>query len=174
MANLFSYQILKDDVQHAIIKITGQFTGSDGQESNLVRIQANTLYGALGTDAKPLRYPGAANTALPYYGLQLFRCWYDVSGSGNVQMVWTADTPQTLMYMTGGSEYDGAGNWVTIPNNSQGTANSNGNIGIITHGMSANDGYTIIAEFRKDNAYYQRGQFDDPGAFNYGIYAIKP
>lgn len=33
MANKFSYQVLKDDTQHAIIKLTGEFDGS-GQENN--------------------------------------------------------------------------------------------------------------------------------------------
>jgi len=48
MANRFSYQVLKDDTQTAVIKLTGAFDGS-GQESNVARIQANTLYGALAT-----------------------------------------------------------------------------------------------------------------------------
>jgi hypothetical protein len=40
--------------------------------------------------------------------------------------------------------------------------------------MVANSSYTIIMELRKHNEYYQRGQLNDPAAFNYGEYALKP
>jgi hypothetical protein len=50
----------------------------------------------------------------------------------------------------------------------------NGDIGVRTRGMAANNSYTIIIELRKDNATYQRGQFNDPGAFNYGPYGVRP
>jgi len=108
MANAFSYQVLKDDTQSAVIKLTGLFDGS-GQEENIARIQANTLYGAL--------------------------------DANNVPSV---------------------------------NANTNGDISIHTRGQVANASYTIILELRKDNAYYQRGQFNDPAAFNYPPYSITP
>jgi len=40
--------------------------------------------------------------------------------------------------------------------------------------MGNGDSYTIILELRKDNAFYQRGQFNDPAAFNYGNYGPRP
>ncbi len=49
MANKYSYQVLKDDTQFAVIKLTAEFDGS-GQENNTARIAANTLYGALATN----------------------------------------------------------------------------------------------------------------------------
>jgi hypothetical protein len=70
--------------------------------------------------------------------------------------------------------FDGMGNWTTISNNARGTANCRGDIGIQTRGMVANSSYTLILELRKDNAFYQRGQFNDPAAFNYGTYGLKP
>ena len=117
----------------------------------------------------------AANTgALPYYGLSLNRLWYDCGAGGDVQLYWNADTPKTLIAMNGNGEFDGMGNWTTIPNNTAGTANSKGDIGIVTRGMTANDSYTMVIELRKDNAHYQRGQFNDPAAFNYGSYGVRP
>jgi hypothetical protein len=56
----------------------------------------------------------------------------------------------------------------------QGTAGPNGNIGVVTRNMGAGDSYTMIMELSKDNAHYQRGQFNDPAAFNYGSYSLKP
>lgn len=170
MAISNTIQIIKDTVTHTTIKLTGFFDGS-GQENNLVKIQANTLYGALNTTGGQLSVSG---NSLPYYDLQVNRCWYDVSGNGSAELVWSSDTPQPIFCMTSTGEYDGMGNWVTIPNNSRGQANSNGNIGIITYGMSANQGYTIVLELRKNNQMYQRGQFDDPASFNYGVYKTTP
>ena len=172
MANIFTYQIVKDTTEHVVIKLTGSFDGS-GQESNSARIQANTLYGALDANNVPLRTAlSLSNTAKPYYGLSLHRLWYDCGCTGDVQLYWKADTNVTIFYLNGNGEYDGAGNWTTIPNNAG--SGKNGDIGIATRGMVANDSYTMVVELRKDNAYYQRGQFNDPAAFNYPPYGVKP
>ncbi len=177
MANIYGINVLKDDTQHAIIKLTAKFDGS-GQESNTARIVANTLSGALATNGFLVanNQGGAANTTLPYYGLAIFRLWYDCASSStaDVEVTWTAAASNTAFMLNGNGEYDGAGNWITIPNPTAGAAGSNGNIGITTRGMAANDSYTIIMELRKDNAHYQRGQFNDPAAFNYAPYNMRP
>lgn len=175
MANAFSYQVIKDTTEHAVIKLTGKFDGT-GQESNHARIAANSLSGALATNGYPVAnvWGGAANTTLSYYGLTLHRLWYDCGCTGDVELYWHADTSIPLMFLNGNGEYDGAGNWVTIPNNAKGTANCNGDVVVVTRGMVANDSYTIVAEFRKENEYYQRGQFNDPAAFNYGNFGPRP
>ena len=178
MANVYGINVLKDDTQHAVIKLTAKFDGT-GQESNTARIVANTLYGALATNGFLVANTqgGSANTTLPYYGLAINRLWYDCSGTANsdVELYWTATASNTAFFMNGNGEYDGAGNWITIPNPTAGAAGSNGNIGITTRGMGNGDSYTIILELRKDNAHYQRGQFNDPAAFNYGVqYGLRP
>ena len=169
-----SYQVIKDTTEHTVIKLTAKWT-DDVQEDNAHRITANTLYGALNANATP-GLLSSGGSALPYYGLSVYRVWYDTlnATTGDVELFWNADTPQTIMFLSGNSEYDGAGNWVTIPNNAVGTANCNGDIGVKTRGMVANTSYTIIMELRKDNAHYQRGQFNDPAAFNYPPYGVRP
>lgn len=175
MANIFTYQVIKDTTEHAVIKLTGLFSGTDGQESNTARVQANSLYGAMDANKTKTLSDPTHTGELPYYGLSVYRLWYDCPASnGNVELYWTADTSKTIFHLNGNSEYDAAGNWITIPNNTVGTSNANGNIGITTRGMGVNDSYTILVELRKDNAHYQRGQFNDPSAFNYGPYGIKP
>jgi hypothetical protein len=116
----------------------------------------------------------SGNTAKPYYGLSIFRIWYDCvnPNAADVDIYWNANPTQTAFLISGTYEYDGAANWVTISNAAQGTSLCNGDIGIRTRGFTANNSYTIILELRKDNAYYQRGQLNDPAAFNYGPYAI--
>ena len=173
MANSFTYQVIKDTTEHVVIKLTASFDGT-GQESNAVRIQANTLYGALDSSKANLLSSSANTGALSYYGLTLNRLWYDCGAGGDVQLFWNAATPLPLIIMNGNGEYDGMGNWTTIPNNTAGTSGSKGDIGVITRGMVANDSYTMVVELRKDNAHYQRGQFNDPAAFNYTPYGVRP
>jgi len=173
MSNSFTYQVMKDTTEHAVIKLTGSFDGT-GQESNAVRIQANTLYGALDSSKANLLSSSANTGALSFYGLAVYRLWYDCSTDGDVKLYWNAATPVPIMYMNGNGEYDAVGNWITIPNNSKGTTGSVGDIGIETRGMIANSSYTIIMELRKDNEHYQRGQMNDPAAFNYPPYSIRP
>jgi hypothetical protein len=173
--NVFSYQVLKDSTEHAVIKLTGLFDGTGGQEANNVRIQANTLYGALDSSKGNLLVSTANTGPLPYYGLSVFRVWgINSSINGSAELFWNAGTKKTIMYVAGTTDYDGYGNWLSIPNNAQGTLGCNGDIGISTTGMSANDAYTIVVELRKDNAMYQRGQFNDPAAFNYGTAGMRP
>jgi hypothetical protein len=173
MANSYTSQIIKDTTEHVVIKLTASFDGT-GQESNAIRIQANTLYGALDSSKANLLVSTANTGALSYYGLALNRLWYDCAAGGDVQLYWNADAPKTLIAMNGNGEFDGMGNWTTIPNNTANTTNSKGDIGIVTRGMAANDSYTIVIELRKDNAHYQRGQFNDPAAFNYPPYGVRP
>ena len=173
MSNSFTYQVIKDTTEHAVIKLTASFDGS-GQEANAVRIQANTLYGAMDTSKGNLLSSSANTGALSFYGLSLYRLWYDCAAGGDVTLYWNAATPMPLMSLNGNGEYDSAGNWVTIPNNAKGTSGCKGDISVVTRGMAANDSYTMILELRKDNEHYQRGQLSDPAAFNYGSYAMKP
>lgn len=183
MANKFSYQVLKDDTQHAVIKLTAEFDGT-GQETDLARIQANSLFGALATNGFPVAnvHGGSANTPLSYYGLMVNRVWYDTdANAGDVQLYWRANnqvgaianTGVPLLFLQGNGEYDGNGNWITIKNPSV-NANNNGDISIVTRGQVANTSYTICIELRKDNAHYQRGQFNDPAAFNFGQFSMRP
>lgn len=180
MPNRYSYQVLKDDTQHAVIKLTGEFDGS-GQENNVARIAANTLYGALDANNVPLRSAlSVSNTAKPYYGLTINRVWYDVDTAvGDVQLYWantasaSAGDGTPIMFLQGNGVYDGAGNWITIKNPSV-NGNNNGDIAIRSRGQLANASYTIVMELRKENEYYQRGQFNDPAAFNFGDYGVRP
>jgi hypothetical protein len=172
MSNLYTYQVIKDTTEHTVIKLTGKFDGT-GQEDNHYRITANSLYGALNANTIPDLLSNGGS-ALPYYGLALNRLWYDCSTDGDVQLFWHADTAVSLMFLNGNGEFDGMGNWTTIPNNAKGNAGCSGDIGIQTRGMVANSSYTLVIELRKDNAHYQRGQFNDPAAFNYGPYGVRP
>jgi len=202
MANKFTYQVLRDTTTDAVIKITGIFDGS-AQEANNARIAANSLSNALATNSYLVANSqgGASNTAFAYYDLQLTGLKYYVNmpvtstsanSQGSVEIFWNGygATPAaqyansaTIFHLNGDGEF-GLGEQIpAIPNNANNvlympnitTANTaNGDIGVYTQGAAANCSYTLIIAVRKNNAMYQRGQLNDPAAFNYGQYSLKP
>lgn len=193
MANKYTYQILRDTTTDSVIKLTGVFDGS-GQEANNIRISANTLNNALATNGYLLanNQGGAANTALPYYDLQLTGLKYYVnfptSTIGSTEIFWNGAgsssaaqyaNSATIFHLNGQGEFGLGEQLPSILNNSGNTiigASSvgNGDVGVYTQGATANSSYTLIMTFRKNNAQYQRGQFNDPAAFNAGAYSMKP
>ena len=178
MPNDFTYQVLKDSTEHTVIKVTGFFDGSSGEESNTARIRANSLYGALDTSRANLLSSTSNTGSLPYYGLSISRVWWTstIPSPGHLNLYWASDVGPSIMKLNEGTGvYNEQGNMITISNNSRGQANSNGNIGFYTHGANVNHAsYTVIMELRKDNYDYSRGQERDPAAFNYPPYDITP
>ena len=171
MANIYTYQVLRDTTEKAVIKLTANFDGT-GQESNAYRIQANTLSGALTSNNNIL----PNGTPLSYYGLTVTRIGYNIASQqkGYVELSWTAaNTTQSvpIMNMDLCGEYSEDQGMVSIKNNAP---NPTGDIGVTTIGLTANCAYTLIIELRKENQYYQRGQFNDPAAFNYPPYGVTP
>lgn len=175
MANIYTYEVLKDTTQKAVIKLTANFDGS-GQESNNFRIQANTLYGALDANGVPLYTAmSVSNTPLSYYNLSISRIGYNCATQqkGYVELFWYSSTGNNtpIMNMDLCGQYSEEQGMVSIYNNAPGKT---GDIGVQTFGLGANCAYTLFVELRKDNAMYQRGQFNDPAAFNYGSYKVTP
>jgi hypothetical protein len=180
MANKFTYQVLRDSNTDAVIKLTGQFDGTSGNEANTVKIQANTLAFALATNGYHVANTqgGAANTPLSFYNLQITSMQYFVSMGtanppGSVEVFWAGNgtaNNATIFYLNGNGEF-GSAQQPAILNNSIG---GRGDIGVNTYGVTANTAYTLIISLRKDNAHYSRGQFSDPAAFNYRPYNLNP
>jgi hypothetical protein len=191
MANKFTYQLLRDSTTDAVIKLTGVFDGS-GQEANNQRIVANTLANALDTSKANLLSSTSNTGALSYYNLQLTGLKYYVnmptsntgatgSGMGSVEVFWNGAgsnaynqyaNSATIFHLNSSGEFGLGEQLPAILNNS---INGNGDIGVYTQGAQANCSYTLIITLRKDNAMYQRGQLNDPAAFNYGPnYSMRP
>jgi hypothetical protein len=190
MSNKFTYQVLRDTTTDTVIKLTGVFDGS-GQEANNSRIQANSFVGAIATNGFLVANSqgGAANTFLSYYDLQLTGLKYYVnmpttsSGSnsqGSVEIFWNGGganaaaqyaNSATIFHLNMQGEFGLGEQLPAIYNNSTG---GNGDIGVYTNGATANCSYTLIVALRKNNSMYQRGQFTEPSAFNYGTYGPRP
>ena len=196
MANKFTYQVLRDTTTDSVIKLTGTFD-STTNELNTQRIQANLLSGAIATNGYLLANSTAAfaNTPLNYYDLQLTGLKYYVnfpstsplgavelffSGAGSSAINQYANS-STIFHLQGQGEFGLGEQLPSITNNSGATANGYiiaantgcGDLGISTTGATANAAYTLIISLRKNNSQYQRGQFNDPAAFNYGSYKIS-
>lgn len=196
MANKFTYQILRDTQTEAVIKLTGTFDGASGNELNVSRISANSLSNALATNGYLVAnsFGGAANTVLSYYDLQLTGLKYYVNfptttSPGGVEIFWSGNNASgtaassyansaTIFHLQGQGEFGLGEQLPSILNNSgdgvRANTVGNGDIGITTLGAVANAAYTLIISVRKNNQMYQRGQFNDPAAFNYGSYGLKP
>jgi hypothetical protein len=189
MANKYTYQVLRDTTTDAVIKLTATFDGTTGNELNVARITANSLSGALNTTGSLLSGGG---TAVKYYDLQLTGVKafinFPVSGTlGSVELFWSGNNTgtaassyansATIFHLNGSEDFGNGEQLPAIYNNSGlGTAITvgNGDLGIQTQGATANCAYTLIISLRKNNAQYQRGQFNDPAAFNYGAFSITP
>jgi len=201
MSNKFTYQVLRDTQTDAVIKLTGVFDGS-GQEINNARIQANSLSNALATNGYLVANTqgGSANTPLSYYDLQLTGLKYYVNmpftstsanSQGSVEIFWNGAgataaaqyaNSASIFHLNSSGEFGLGEQLPSITNNSGALANGyivsanvgNGDIGVYTQGAAANCSYTLIVSLRKNNAMYQRGQFNDPAAFNYKPYGVTP
>ena len=190
MANKFTYQVLRDTTTDAVIKLTGTFDGS-AQEINNARIAANSLSNALATNGYLVANAqgGAANTPLSYYDLQLTGLKGIVNmptsntsgGMGAVEIFWNGGgataaaqyaNSATIFHLSSSSDYGNGEQLPSILNNAVGSPL--GDIGIYTQGAQANCSYTLIVSLRKNNAQYQRGQLNDPAAFNAPPYNLKP
>ena len=192
MSNKFTYQVLRDTNTEVIVKLTGVFDGS-GQEANNSRIAANSLYGALDANNVPLRSAlSLSNTPLSYYDLQMTGLKYYVnmptsntgSGLGTVEVFWNGGpvggtaaaqyaNSATIFHLNSAGEFGLGEQLPAIMNNS--TGSPAGDIGVYTSGATANCSYTLVMAFRKNNAMYQRGQYSDPAAFNFGPnYSLRP
>lgn len=195
MSNKFTYQVLRDTQTDSVIKLTGVFDGTSGQESNLSRIQANTLSNALATNSYLLANATSqfANTPLPYYDLQVTGVKYYVnfptSSVGGVEIFWSGNNATgsfasgyansaTIFHLNLQGEFGLGEQLPSILNNSgdgiRANTIGNGDIGIQTTGGTANSAYTLIISLRKNNSMYQRGQFNEPAAFNYKPYGVTP
>jgi hypothetical protein len=199
-ANKYTYQVLRDTNTEAIIKLTGVFDGTGGQEANGSRITANSFSFALDANGAPLRSGlSVSNTALSYYDLQLTGLKYYVNFPtntvGGVEVYWNgAGSSQAAQYANSATIFHlnmqgefGLGEQLpSILNNSGNTAYGavgsagfnasvgNGDIGVTSTGATGNSAYTLIISLRKNNLMYSRGQFQEPAAFNYKPYNITP
>jgi len=173
MATSNSTQILIDTTKRTVIKRVGIFDAAGGDENATVIIDPRTLSGAMNANNQPWQVgntvaPGFANSAFT-----ISRVIASVDGEvGHLQLQWQGSTDRTIYALGVGSiDTNPQYQLPVITNNAVGPT---GNVLIKTVGTVANAAYTLIIELHKDNRFYNAGWNNDPAAFNYGEYSIKP
>lgn len=173
MAIANSQQILIDTTKRTVIKRVGIL---DSPESETVIIDPRSLSGVL--DANGALWT-TGNTLPTGFGANCYtikRIVYNVDAEvGHLELKWqgndTANSKVIAALGVGAGDTNPNDNLPPIWNNA---VNPTGNISILTAGTTANAAYTLIIELHKNGSYFQSGQFNDPAAFNYPPYNLRP
>lgn len=131
-ANAPVVQILNDEGQTVVLKVTGYYTAGDSSNT----VIANT---------KALMFANTSQTCL----LSLQRVQYatDVA-NGTVQLYWEGSSANTEIFNFGSSA--GGSIDAYIVNNA---ASPTGNVGIRTISVGAGDNYSFVLRFNKEQGY---------------------
>jgi hypothetical protein len=174
MATSNTIQILVDTNKRTVIKRIGIFDASGGDEAETVIIDPRTLSGCLNANNAPYQ---AGNTTAPGFANSAFTVSRVIAAVdaevGHLQLKWQGTTSSATIIAMGVGVLDSNPQYQlpTIGNNSVGPT---GNVTIKTVGTTANAAYTVIIELHKNTSFYDAGWGNDPAAFNYGPYSIKP
>ena len=130
-ANAPEVQILNDEGQTVVLKVTGYYTSSDTSNT----VIANT---------KALMFANTSQTCL--LSLQRIQYATDVA-NGSVQLYWEGSSNSAIMNFGGGM---GGSFDAYIINNA---AAPTGNVGIRTISVGAGDTYSFVLRFNKEQGY---------------------
>jgi hypothetical protein len=167
MANVTSFQKLRDSNKEAIIKITNRLDGTT-TESGRVVVDASNLAFALNSTGGIKSTGGVGVNPMTRYKIDVVKILASLGPGVQVMLQYdnsiAANQQNSIIAVLGPgfSKVDEEGLFI---NNPHFTTNSNGNILISTTGLTANSGYDITMWLRKDPTTYSAGQHADPGAF---------
>lgn len=173
MANIFSNQTLLDASKRTVIKLTGMFDGTTGQETANVKIVGSQLRGALAVDANNAVLVSQGGVARTSYSYSVKRLIYDINiPNGYLLIQYTGSTaPGTIAVAHGEFDLNQVDNLGSILNNA---TVPTGNIEFTTSGAGANNSYTVMLEIIKDGKDFDFGQIERPADFNFGSYGVTP
>lgn len=145
MADIVTSQKLKDHATAWAYKFTNESDGTG--ETNVLKVDVSGL-------------TAASNTALTNQRVNINKIAWSIAGANTkVKLMWSGDTPNTIVYLSGTGTMDLAFNLTApITNN---LANTNGDIYLSTLGSVAGAGYTIIVEGKKTAGFTSRETTDD-------------
>ena len=170
MAIANTTQILIDTNKRTVVRRIGVL---DSDEQLTVFINPTTLSGCLNANGQPYVPGDTLPTNFANNCITVSRAVCSVDAEcGHLQLVWQGSTSASFYALGVGSiDTNPQYQFPVITNNA---VNPTGNIAIKTVGTTANAAYTVILELHKDSRYFSAGQFQDPGAFNYSPYNLKP
>jgi hypothetical protein len=145
MADIVTSQKLKDHATAWAYKFTNESDGTG--ETNVLKVDVSGLTAA------------TSNAALDQR-LTINKIAWSIAGANSkVKLMWSGDSPNTIVYLSGSGTLDLTTNLTTpITNN---IANTNGDLYLSTAGFVAGAGYTIILEGKKVAGFTSRETTDD-------------
>jgi hypothetical protein len=145
MADIVTSQKLKDHASAWAYKFTNESDGTG--ETNVLKVDVSGLTAA------------TSNAALDQR-LTINKIAWSIAGANSkVKLMWSGDSPNTIVYLSGTGTLDLTTNLTTpITNN---IANTNGDLYLSTAGFVAGAGYTIILEGKKVAGFTSRETTDD-------------
>ena len=145
MADSVTSQKLKDHATAWAYKFTNESDGTG--ETNVLKIDVSGL-------------TAASNSALTNQRVNINKLSWSIAGANSkVRLMWSGDTPNTIVVLTGTGTIDLATNLTAPLTNT--IANTNGDIFLSTLGFTAGASYTVILEGKKTAGFTSRETTDD-------------
>ena len=145
MADSVTSQKLKDHATAWAYKFTNESDGTG--ETNVLKVDVSGL-------------TAASNSALTNQRVNINKLSWSIAGANSkVRLMWSGDTPNTIVVLTGTGTIDLATNLTAPLTNT--IANTSGDIFLSTLGFTAGASYTVILEGKKTAGFTSREITDD-------------
>jgi hypothetical protein len=156
-----------DATRRGRVQLTGMYDGTDGQESQVVKINTWGLRGALSLASNGTQLLAGNGNPRPAYNIDITSINYAISPGGVINLAWqgTTNTQFATLMGTGALEV-GRGAMMEFSSEPGGAPGHTGNVVLTTLGLGANSGYTISIDFLKDPRHFNQGQIERPKDFN--------
>lgn len=174
MANDIRVQKIIDATNRARFLLTGFFDGASGQEAHVIKIDTwNGISGALSNASNTrvlLADAGGTQFNIAPYNVSVTRVTHTISPGAMVNLAWQGTSSNvTFLQLFGSAAIDssqGMSQAFDPSVSGLGGVGHTGNIVLSTTGMTANAGYMIIIDLKKDPKKFDQGQIARPKDFN--------
>jgi hypothetical protein len=156
-----------DATRRGRVTLTGQFDGTAGQESQVIKINTWGLAGALSAASNGTQLLAGNSNPRSAYNIAITRIEYSLSPGGIANLAWQGSTTNTqFLLLSGSGEIDTLRGTTVVDPQVSGAPGHTGNVVMTTLGFGANSGYSIQIDFKKDPRVYNQGQIERPKDFN--------
>lgn len=167
MPNIITNATLVDGTRRGRVHLTGQFDGTAGQESQVIKINTWGLRGALSAAANGTQLLAANGNPRPSYNVELTSLIYSASPGGIINLAWQGTTNTQFALLVGSGSHEVIrGMDMDLTADAGAAPGHTGNIVLSTLGFGANSGYTVTIDFEKDPKSFDQGQIARPKDFN--------
>lgn len=167
MPNIITNSTLVDQTRRGRIHLSGQFDGTAGQESQVIKLNTWGLRGALSLAANGLQLLAGNGNPRPSYNVEITSINYAISPGGIINLAWQGTTNTQFAVLMGSGTWEVIrGMDMDITADAGAAPGHTGNVVMTTLGLGANSGYTMTIDFEKDPKSFNQGQIERPKDFN--------